>query len=76
MTGARTTIYLDDELQATAKLLKINVSEICQHALAYAIEARLEELQQTVAAAQTAQDLLMAINGRAERISIGEHAEA
>jgi len=74
MTGARTTIYLDDEMQATAKLLKLNVSEICQHALAYAIQAKLEELQQVVAAAQSAQDLLLALNGRA--ISIGEHAEA
>lgn len=68
MGARRTTIYVTDELVATAHMLEINVSEVCQRALTLAIEAKVEDLHRSVAAAQRAQDILLRVNGAASAL--------
>lgn len=60
----RTSVVLDDELIATAKMLEINVSDVCRRALNVEIRERMARLQDTVAAATEAQEMLQRLNGR------------
>jgi post-segregation antitoxin (ccd killing protein) len=74
VSGFRTTVYLDDEVQARARALGINTSEVCQRALAIAVDARIEELRREVVAADEAKALLLRLD--TATVSIGESAAA
>ena len=58
MTGARTSLYLSTELLASARLLDINISEICRRALEAEIAARLDKLEHAVAFGRDAEMML------------------
>lgn len=57
----RTTIHLPDDLNAAARRMQINVSEVCARALRDAIVNRKKDLQATVHAGEHAQRLLEAL---------------
>lgn len=65
MTGTRLSIYLSEELAETARLLDLNVSEVCRHALELAVESRIADLRQQVDDATAAQAMLERLNGKA-----------
>jgi hypothetical protein len=56
-------VFLTDELVLSARMLEINVSDVCRQALTAAVAARVEQLRGAVVAAQEAQDLLARLNG-------------
>ena len=57
----RTTIYLPDDLNAAARRMQINVSEVCARALRDAIVNRKQELQASIELGERARQLLHAL---------------
>lgn len=71
MPGTRTTIYIDDELLGNARRLEINVSDVCQRALAAEIDLRISTLEQAINAGESARNLLRALQTLdSERVSV------
>jgi post-segregation antitoxin (ccd killing protein) len=58
MSGFRITIYLHDAIHRQAKLLDLNISQVCEAAINAAVEQRIAQLENMVAGADNARRLL------------------